>query len=849
VIAKLSKKLRSLLYTPKNRLIGKNKLSITAFGWGQAVLAASVLATSTVLAVSQLGGLQLLELAAYDQMVRLQPDVGPDPRLLVVAITEADIQSQNRWPLSDQTLAQLLEKLNQYQPQAIGIDLYRNIPVPPGQEALSQQLQASNIITITKLGSPETEGVPSLAGVPETRIGFNDFVIDPDGVVRRNFMYAFQDNNQFYSFSLRLSLNYLAAHNTVIQITPEFLRLGQTTFAPLNENSGGYHKIDNAGYQVMLSYRSVEHVARQITLTQVLNGQIDPAWVKDKIVLIGTTAPSLKDSFFTPYSPAQTEQLGMPGVLLHAQLVSQILSTALDHQPLFWFWPQWGKVGWIWVWSLAGGLLAWRLQHPRSIGLVGLGALGSLWGICFGVFTQAGWIPLIPPAIAFVLTGGSIVAYKLLHNAFHDALTGLPNRAFFLQRLRQAIADTKSHKAPPFAVLFLDLDRFKLVNDSLGHQTGDQLLVDATHRLQDCLRDTDTIARVGGDEFAILLEGIIDVIEVNHVADRLQKAMVLPFRLSRQDIFTSVSVGIALNQAEHDHTPEELLRNAHTATYRAKVLGKPREIFVANMRDEVIRRLQLETDLRRALEQGEFQLHYQPIVALTTGKIAGFEALVRWKHPQRGFVSPIEFIPLSEETRLIIPLGQWVFQEACQQLQIWQTQFPGDPPLMISINLSGEQFSQPDLVESIEQILQITKLDGRNVKLEITESVAMHDVESTIALLLRLRSLNLRVSIDDFGTGYSSLSYLHRFPVDTLKVDRSFVSRMGGTGEDTAIVQTIVVLSHTLGMDVVAEGVETEAQRTELQALNCEYGQGYLFSKPLDSEAATALLATQQQQP
>ncbi|HEY9806284.1 MAG TPA: EAL domain-containing protein, partial [Candidatus Obscuribacterales bacterium] len=243
----------------------------------------------------------------------------------------------------------------------------------------------------------------------------------------------------------------------------------------------------------------------------------------------------------------------------------------------------------------------------------------------------------------------------------------------------------------------------------------------------------------------------------------------------------------------------------------------------------------------------EFQLHYQPIVSLSTGRIVGFEALVRWWHPQEGLVPPVEFIPIAEETGLIVPLGQWILQEACQQLRRWQDQFPFDPPLMISINLSGHQFTQPDLAARIANILQINGLDGQSVKLEITETVAMKDVESTIGLLLQLRSLNLRLSIDDFGTGYSSLSYLHRFPVDTLKVDRSFVSRMGDTGEDATIVQTITMLGHTLGMDVIAEGVETAAQRAKLQALNCEYAQGYLFSKPLDSEAATALLSVEWQ--
>lgn len=834
----------SLFSTATKRCICKSMLVAPTLK--QSVLAASLFATGLILGIRQLGGLQLLELKVFDQMVRLQPSAGIDPRLLVVTITEADIKAQNRWPLSDGTIAKLLEKLQQYDPKVIGLDVYRNIPQLPGRVDLLKEIQAANIITINELGDINSEGVSRIPGVPEERIGFNDFVVDPDGVIRRNFMYAFQGKDKFYSFSLRLSLSYLA-QGISLKGEPDSLQLGKTVFVPLNANSGGYHDIDALGYQVLLSYRS-DQAARQVTLTQVLNGQLNPTWVQDKVVLIGSTAPSLKDLFFTPYSATERANPGMPGVVLHAQLVSQILSTVLDRQPLFWFWQEWGEALWVWAWSLVGGIIAWRLRHPLALGLAVTVTLGSLFGICYGIFTQAGWIPMIPPALAVVITGGSIVAYKLLHNSFYDALTGLPNRELFLKQLQWANADTKAHKNALLAVLFLNLDRFKVVNNSLGHSIGDQLLVSATQRLKSCLSSTDIVARVGKDEFAVLLEELKDIREATHVADQLQKELILPFKLNGQEIFTSVSIGIALNQAEREHQSEELLRDAHTAMYRAKDLGKSRhEVFATGMHTQVIKRLQLETDLRRAVAQQEFQLHYQPIVSLLTGRIAGFEALVRWQHPQHEFISPVEFIPVAEETGLIIPLGKWIFQEACRQLSIWQVQFPTQPPLIMSVNLSGEQFSQPDLVEYIEQTLKTMGLDGHSLKLEITESVVMKDVESTITLLLRLRSLNLRLSIDDFGTGYSSLSYLHRFPVDTLKVDRSFVSRMGDTGEDAAIVQTIVILSHTLGMDVVAEGVETAAQKAQLQTLNCEYGQGYFFSKPLDSQRATALLATQPQ--
>ncbi|WP_339378579.1 EAL domain-containing protein [Calothrix sp. NIES-2100] len=811
----------------------------------QSVLITSILITGLVLGVRQLGWLEFLELVCFDHMVRLVGDAGPDPRLLVVTISEADIKQQKKWPLSDQTLSEVLIKLQQAQPRAIGLDLYRNLPQPPGHELFMQQLQASNVITITNLGDTNAEGVSPIPGLSPEHIGFNDFVIDPDGVVRRNWIHAYQGEKQYYSFSLRLSLKYLSKQGILVKINPN-VRLGNTIFPPLHPNSGGYHNIDDAGTQIMISYRSPEQVARRVSLTQVLRGEFEPEWVKDKVVLIGTTASSVKDLFFTPYNAGKSANPGMPGVLLHAQLVSQLLGATLDKQPIFWFWPEWTEYLWVWTWALIGGVMVWRIRHPLILGVAGVISLWGLSIICFGIFTQAGWIPIIPSMLAFVATGGSFLAYKLRHNLLHDALTSLPNRDLFLKQLEWAIADTKLRKNSRFALLFLNIDRFKLINESLGHQIGDQLLINATQRLKACLGRRGTIARVGGDEFAILLENITDSSEVNCIADQIHKEMTLPFHNNGQEIFTSISIGIAFNQSELDYESVTLLRDAHTAMYRAKDQGKGRyEVFATNMHTQIFKRFQLEIDLRRAIDKQEFYLHYQPIVSLATDTIIGFEALVRWQHPQHGFVSPGEFIPVAEETGLIIPLGKWILQSACQQLSIWQAQFFSDPPLIMSINLSGHQLAQPDLVEYIEQILKLTGINGQSLKLEITETVAMNNVEAAISILLRLRTLNLQLSIDDFGTGYSSLSYLHRFPVNTLKVDRSFVSRMEDTNEDQAIVETVILLSHALGMDVVAEGVETAEQKAKLQLLGCEYGQGYFFSKPLDSKSATALLNRQ----
>jgi diguanylate cyclase (GGDEF)-like protein len=532
-------------------------------------------------------------------------------------------------------------------------------------------------------------------------------------------------------------------------------------------------------------------------------------------------------------------------------MVSQVLSAVMDGQPLFWFWAEWLEIGWIVGWAAVGSILGWRVRHWLVLGTATGAALAILWCLSFGLFIQAGWVPVVAPSLAMVIAGAAAIAYRVVYDTFHDPLTGLPNRALFLKRLNRFIRATRSSisshtqpDAPQFAVLFLDLDRFKVVNDNLGHDIGDRLLITTSHRLKSCLRPADILARVGGDEFAVLLKGASNLEQATFIASQLQQEMAVPFWIQNQEIFTSVSVGIAFSQGEPGHQPDDLLRDAHTAMYQAKALGKARqEVFATGMRIQIVRRLQLETDLRRAIEQQEFQLHYQPIVSLQTGQTAGFEALVRWQHPQNSFISPAEFIPVAEETGLIIPLGQWVIQTACQQIKQWQTEFETDLPLMMSVNLSGQQFTQPNLVEFIEATLENTDLDGRSLKLEITESVAMQDVESAIAMLARLKALNLQVSIDDFGTGYSSLSYLYRFPVDTLKIDRSFVSRMDDAGDDAAIVQTIVGLAHSLSMNVVAEGVETAAQLARLQTMHCEYGQGYFFSKPVPVQGATALLA------
>jgi diguanylate cyclase (GGDEF)-like protein/PAS domain S-box-containing protein len=435
-----------------------------------------------------------------------------------------------------------------------------------------------------------------------------------------------------------------------------------------------------------------------------------------------------------------------------------------------------------------------------------------------------------------------------------DPLTGLPNRLFFIERLLRLIEQRKRRTDALFAVLFLDLDGFKMINDSLGHMVGDKLLISVSKRLLDCLRENDlvaradepfTVARLGGDEFAILLDHLNTPDDAKAVADRLMQELNRPFELDEKEIFTTVSIGIALSSSGYLY-PEEFLRDADTAMYRAKSTGKAKaEIFDADMRATITSRLQLETDLRHALHRKEFRNVYQPIVLLATGQVAGFEALLRWQHPERGLLGPAEFIPVAEETGLIRELGWWNLREACRQICEWKNRLNSFSELIMSVNLSVKQFQQPNLVGDIRKLLQELSLPAETLQLELTESSVMTDPHTAISMLEQIKAQGICLAIDDFGTGYSSLSYLHRFPLNTVKIDRSFTSTMGNGGDGIQIVKTIMPLASNLGFDVVAEGVETQEQFRLLKELKCKYAQGYYFSKPLTAQAAEEFLAAQ----
>ncbi len=491
---------------------------------------------------------------------------------------------------------------------------------------------------------------------------------------------------------------------------------------------------------------------------------------------------------------------------------------------------------------------AYIVKHqPKSILALPVIHQGKLLGIFYlenrlaeGVFTheRLELLKILLSQVSISIENARLYQ-SLEHQAFYDSLTDLPNRPLFNEQLNTALANAKRYQYL-MAVLFLDLDRFKTINDTLGHTFGDRLLQNFAQRLNSCLREGDTLARWGGDEFTLLLPHIINREDASNISQRIIASLEHPFKLEAQELHINTSIGIALYPQDGEDA-ETLLRNADAALYRAKNYGRHNyQFYRPTMNTAPL--LQLENMLHQALKRKEFVLYYQPQVNIHTGKISGLEALVRWQHPERGLISPVEFIPVAEETGLIIPLGLWVFREACRQLRTWQNQHLTPSSLIMSVNFSVKQFAQDNLMEQIDQILTETQIDSQHLKLEITESVIIDNVASTSQMLEQFKKRRIKLSIDDFGTGYSSLSYLQRFPIDTLKIDHSFIKRIGPHGENVEIVNAIVTLAHNLKIEVVAEGVETAEQVRILENIGCEFAQGYFFFKPLPAEALVNLM-------
>ena len=838
-------RLATLLHQVRSRFSGRDRLPdqrriVPQIFWAalRSVAVSSAVVVGMVLVAQRVGWLEPLELAMFDQWVRLRPPLPTDDRLLIIGITEEDIR-QYGWPITDEVLADALTRLQAVNPSVIGLDLYRELPVPPGEPALTAALSAPNLIAITN----NAFAIPPPPTVPLERVGFNDLTLDTDGVLRRNLMQVGDGADPYFSFALQVSRQHLAHSGGEFDYNSAALFLNDVPLWRLQQTDGGYQTADTRGYQILLDYRQAEAIATTLSLSELLAA---PAAELDKfagrIVLLGSIAPSLKDFLPTPYSAVRQEAFQMSGVMVHAQMVSHLVDLATGTRQPFRFWPQWLEGLWLLTWAIAGSLLAWRLRRPLVLALTALGGLSLIGLTSGGLFSYLIWIPVVGPVLVFLGALGLAMAHRLFYTTSHDALTGALNQNSLLGYLRRSLKQRQRQAKPiPLGVLYVHLDQLGLVNSSLGQTTGDYMWLELMRRLRSRLPKSAQIARIDEDDCAIAIPAF-DKAALETLANQLRDDVTQPIPISpKQSVVTDTNIGIAVTQPDHIYTAENILRDAHTAMFRAQSLGQTQyQVFATGMLEANLQRFTLEGDLRQGIVEQQFELYYQPIMSIQTGRVAGFEALVRWQHPERGFVSPAMFIPLAEETGLIIPLGQWICETACQQAYAWKQQFP-DWPLLISINLSGRQFTQPDLIEQLAKSFHGRELEGLTFKLEITESMVMGDVEAAIDLMLQLRSLGCKLSLDDFGTGYSSLSYLRRFPIDTLKVDQSFVRNMN-SAEDFAIVRTIVNLAHTLAMDVIAEGVETAEDVEALRSLGAEFGQGYYWAKPLSVDDATTFL-------
>ncbi|NMF60355.1 EAL domain-containing protein [Pseudanabaena yagii] len=817
-----------------------------------------------------LGWLQPSEWAAFDLYMQLRPNEPVDERIIIVGVKESDIRYLGKWPVSDQVLAKILRKIRAQNPKVIGLDLYRDIPVGEGYTELETVFKTTpNLIGIEKSIGDRFNTVisppPALKALGQ--VSANDVIVDPDGRLRRAFLYPMPAGNEgLPSLGLAVALAYFKDQGIEPQSSEVggHLQIGKTVFKPLESNDGSYVRTDAGGYQILMNYHGSSLKFRQVSLEDILENRIPTDLMRDRIILIGAQTPSLNDIFYTPYSSNFiTSPSQISGVEFQANVVKMIIGSVLENRPLFKVWSDVWEELWIAGWSILGASIVWFCATRRLVLLVSLVFIFAvvLIGSTYFLFIAGWWLPIAPCIFTYIVSMIVMQSYiyvsrlrelnaalsdsieMLAHDASHDSLTGLPNRNLFMDRVEHAIKYSKRHSEYLFAIFFIDLDRFKMINDSLGHNVGDLFLQEIAKILQGCLRSIDTVARIGGDEFTILIDDIQDVSEALIVADRILNKFLSPIIIRGEAIFPSASIGIVINTQDYTNGVD-LLRDADIAMYRAKALGKGRyTLFDQEMYEQTLRLTQLESELHYALEHGEFELYYQPIIALSTNQLSGFEALIRWKNPKRGFISPIEFIPLAEDTGLIVAVGDWVMKEACHQLQDWMRQFPEAAHLKMSINLASHQIREPDLLDKLDSILAQTGIDGSSIRLEITESTLMDQGEQTIKKLSQLRARNIQLSIDDFGQGYSSLSYLHRFPINILKIDRAFVNQMSDGGENIEIVRTITVLAHTLNMSVVAEGVETQQQAEILKQLGCEFGQGYLFSRPLTAADAELAIA------
>jgi diguanylate cyclase (GGDEF)-like protein len=798
---------------------------------------------STVLAfiVERFGLLERLELDAFDALVRAIPDKGPDDRLLIVSISASDTARFGH-PPSDETLAQVIADIQRHDPSAVGVDLYRHIAYPPGGALLADQFREPNVVGIRFIGTDPSVGeVPAPPDLPRDRISFSDLVIDPDGVLRRALLYV-DGEPGFFSFALRTVLVGLPTAAERFSVAEMALRFDEQTVPRLRNFAGGYADADNAGYQTLLRYRSRRQPAEVVSVSDVLDGRLRREQVASRIVLIGEVDASLSDQFYTPYSAALTDaDFAMSAVFVQAQIISQLLDLIAGEPAQFRYFSRLGEFAWVAIWALLAALVTWSIRHPvvslLSLPVVPVTIAVSGWFAISKLF----WPPLVVAGLAAALASAIVTSERFLRRTTHDSVTGLRGREAFMRRLRNALAHSGSD--PGLAVAFMGIDRLNVINKAMGHAAGDHLLARVSDRLRRGVDDERDVARVGGDEFAVLFRGL-DAAAVAERIRTIRRMLAEPLQLDSRRLSVTASVGVAFAGSDVARQAEAVLRDAHTAMYRAKARKEVQlQIYSPDMGDQALARLDLESELLNAVRDHEFFLDYQPIIDLRSGALQGFEALLRWQSPARGLVGPEDFIPILEETGMIVPTGQWVLETACRQAAHWRAAFPRSN-LKINVNLSVRQIIEPGLEDLVDRALSACQLPPDALQLEFTESMIMRDVASTHAQMSALRSMGVRLAIDDFGTGYSSLNYLHRFPVDTLKIDRAFIDQITDNEEDRNIVHTIIALGQRLGMTLIAEGIENEVQADTLRVAGCHGAQGFFYSRPLSTQQAGEWLAS-----
>ena len=635
----------------------------------------------------------------------------------------------------------------------------------------------------------------------------------------------------------------IAGFSPELMYARESFQIGSTTFTPIVSSAGGYVNIDSAGFQVIPNPRLGKPVP-QITISDVLAGRIDPKSIRGKIVLVGAVAPSLND-YFLASSTNKSQNPLIPGVQLQAKYISYLLDSVLLGKPPIGFWPEWVETFWIWAWAGIGGAIAWRIQKPLAAALASGGTMVGLLGISLVLLGNSTWVPIVAPGVALTLTFVSVLASYRWEEHFLDKVTQLPKRKFLLKHLEASLQEVATAPNRNLALALFSFDRLAEIRKGLGDWQANRALAAIASDTSQSFEKWGMVARVGDSELAAAVVCSDRCGEFARTVDELRGQLAQPRTVDELVSILKPDVSIVWSsQYSSPPSPEMMLEDAYATIEQLPSNREAASLLEAKtLRQSVLDNIRGEVLIQEALDRQHFELHYQPIVDLPTQRVVGFEALVRLRSPEHGMIPPVKFIPIAEKTGQIIPLGQWILQEACQQTRKWQDLFPHLGTLTINVNISAQQFGQPNWVDFVAEVLADTGLEGNALAFEITEGVVMKNIDRTLKTIERLKQLDIEIAIDDFGTGFSSLSYLRDFNVDVLKIDRSFVSRMRSSEKDLAIVKTIVALCKLLRLQALAEGVETQEEYRDLLESGCQLGQGYLFAKPMDAAATTQYLS------